>query len=232
MSQLFYAPGLPDNQQLPESESHHIHHVLRKQSGEHIEATDGRGNFYLLRIVEWQAKRLLVEVIKKWADPSPHEFLILAVAPTKQIDRYEWMVEKCIELGATQIIPVVCQRSERRRLRKDRLERIALAAMKQSLHSRLPEISDLTPFPDLFHLPLPDNRLIAHCGDGQHQSIERGSGQHILLVGPEGDFSPEEVKLARENGFQEVQMGAYRLRTETAALYGAATLGSARSLKK
>lgn len=232
MSQLFYAPDLPHQSLLPEEESHHLHKVMRLEAGTEIQATDGKGMFYTLQLMGMRGRQMQIQVLHNQADVHPPTGIHLAVAPTKQMERFEWMVEKCVEMGAERITPLICRRSERRKLRVDRLERIALSAMKQSLHSRLPHIDEAIDFNRFLQLPnLPQLRWMAHCEEGLKAPFHPENRRpQLLLIGPEGDFHPEEIQSAKESGFQMVSLGNYRLRTETAALYGCALLASGSSL--
>jgi 16S rRNA (uracil1498-N3)-methyltransferase len=232
VSQLFYAADLPQNTLLPEEESHHLHKVLRLEAGKEILATDGKGMFYTLQLMGMQGRQMRTQVLHAVADAHPPSGIHLAVAPTKQMDRFEWMVEKCVEMGAERITPLICMRSERRKIRIDRLERIALSAMKQSLHSRLPVIDEAVDFSRFIQLPqLPKARWMAHCEEDQKAMFSpQGSQSSVLLIGPEGDFHAEEIQSAKDKGFQMVSLGNYRLRTETAALYGCALMSSGKRL--
>lgn len=225
----FYAPQIADMASLPPEESAHCARVLRKQPGDTVVAVDGKGNRYHCRITAASAKRVDVEVesVEK-LNKSWRGVLAVAVAPTKNLDRMEWLVEKVTELGVDIIVPLLCDRSERRVLKEERLERIAVSAMKQSLKATLPVVAPLTPFAEIVSGFEGFNRYIAYCD----RTIERKlftreyipGGDTLLVIGPEGDFSPEEIRSALEAGFVPVSLGDERLRTETAAMYGIAAM--------
>ncbi len=228
---IFYTPEIESNPFLPEEESAHCVRVLRMQEGDEIRLTDGRGRFYRARIAEAHPKHCAVEILETvFEQPSSAPFYV-AVAPTKNLDRMEWLVEKLTEIGVAGIYFLNCRFSERKVLKTDRLVKIAVSAMKQSERPTLPEIGELTDF-KIFLSQLPQaDRYICHC----YQEAEAGprallrdvcrpSQAGLVMIGPEGDFSLEEVKLALENGFQAVSLGDMRLRTETAALVAGLTL--------
>lgn len=229
MNQLFYAPDLPDSDLLPESESHHLHRVMRMETGSEIHATDGKGSFFRLKTLGLAADRMKVELLSQESDPHIQRPVHIAVAPTKQMDRFEWLVEKCVELGAIRFSPIICARSERRKLRIDRLQRIALSAMKQSLRSRLPEIDAPMTFDAFLEEYKDKDLLLAHCEQGQKRTLNEVSLNNapVLCIGPEGDFSPGEIEKARAMGASMIDLGNYRLRTETAAVHGCSLLAAA-----
>lgn len=220
----FFAPDIEVTPILPESDSQHCVKVLRKRLGDTIDVIDGKGYRYVCRIVDPHHKHTMVEVVEKIAQPLPWQHdITIAVAPTKHIDRMEWLVEKLVEVGVDRIVPLRCRYSERKEIKVDRLQKIAVAAMKQSLKAVLPRIDEMTPFADFINSVDTQQRFIAYCAEG----IPRRELTHIynkntsvcVLIGPEGDFSEEEIRGAFECGFQPVTLGDNRLRTETAALY-------------
>lgn len=221
----FYAPDILETLTLPESDSGHCVRVLRSRAGDMIHVIDGRGNAYTCRIVDPHPKRTTVEIVSTEAVPSPYPSSVtIAVAPTKNMDRMEWLTEKLTEIGIERITPVLCRHSERKEIKADRLERIAVSAMKQSLKTRLPRIDGMTPLRQLVaEFDGSDTqRFIAYCAD----DVERTELVHaydptrdaVILIGPEGDFDPTEVEAAMKAGFTPVTLGPCRLRTETAAL--------------
>ena len=223
----FYDPDLARTLVLNEDESRHAVRVLRLTEGNDIEVVDGKGNLYHCRISMAHPKRCAVEVVGS-EKVSPHwgQHLTLAVAPTKHLDRTEWMVEKCVELGVDRIVPLLCRNSERVNLKTERLERVAVAAMKQSLKATLPHIDDLTPLDRLVEtLPTAGQRFVAYCDAALPREQRRLLAQCFvpdgsdttLLIGPEGDFAPDEVERLLAAGFVPVSLGDSRLRTETAA---------------
>jgi 16S rRNA (uracil1498-N3)-methyltransferase len=224
----FYAPDIATNPVLPESDSQHCCRVLRMKAGDEIEVIDGKGNRYTCAIVDPHSKHTLVEV--RQCAPAPlswNHFITVAVAPTKHIDRMEWMVEKLTEIGVNRIIPLLCDRSERKDIKVDRLNKIAVAAMKQSLKAVVPEILPMTPFKVAADIAA-GQKFIAYCDRSLPRLLlakeYRPATSATVFIGPEGDFSPEEINLAiNDRGFTPVSLGNNRLRTETAALFACST---------
>lgn len=224
---LFYAPHIESGfARLDEEESRHLLTVLRRQPGDRLRLTDGRGHFYAAELTEVGKKHALARILEQETPVSGRRGrLHLAIAPTKQMERYEWMLEKTTELGVDEITPLLCKRSERDTVRTDRLEKILVSAMKQSLRARLPQLHPLTPFHQLVKSATAPQRLIAWCSPDPlpHLKSVLHEGQDALvLIGPEGDFTPEEVALATQHGFTGVGLGSARLRTETAGVLAAA----------
>lgn len=225
--QLFYAPEItPPNHTLSEEESKHCIRVLRLGVGDPITLTDGRGSLYHARITDDHPKRCQIEVlsIESPFEPLPYH-LTMAVAPTKNNDRYEWFLEKATEVGVSAIIPLESEHSERRVYKAERGEKVIVAAMKQSLKAFLPELRPLTSFDELLATPFAGRKLIAHCdtprsevGKGYLGSMLHAGEDCLILIGPEGDFSPAEIDRALAAGFEELTLGNQRLRTETAAV--------------
>ncbi len=224
--QLFYAPGLfrgTDLFTLTEEESKHCVRVLRLGQGDCLHITDGEGNLFRVEIVRADSRRCEVRMLERTGrfEERPYR-LTMAVAPTKSGDRYEWFVEKAVEIGVDAIVPLLSEHSERRAVKTERLERIAVSAMKQSLKAYLPRVEEPVSFPELVARPFAGRKLIAHCnGDDRKVSLRDAvaPGEEVLmLIGPEGDFSPAEVEEARRHGFTGVSLGRSRLRTETAAI--------------
>lgn len=227
--QLFYCKDITPNAfcTLDAEESRHAVRVLRLREGNELNVTDGRGNLYRCQIVEANDKACVVEASELLsAFHFPLSTLHLAVAPTKNPSRMEWLVEKAVEIGVGEITLLNCDHSERSFLKTDRLEKLAVSAMKQSLHTVLPEIHPAVSLRDLlstFRFPLFTQKFIAHCEADKPRtplaSALKPSQNAVVLIGPEGDFSEEEIALALDCGFQPVSLGPSRLRTETAALY-------------
>ena len=226
--QLFYCKDIIPNAfcTLDAEESRHAVRVLRLREGDELNVTDGKGNLYTCQIVEASDKACSIQSISPLISHlSPFTFH-LAVAPTKNPSRMEWLVEKAVEIGVGEITLLDCDHSERSFLKTDRLEKLAISAMKQSLHTVLPEIHPAVSLRDLLsttHYPLPTQKFIAHCEADKPRTplataLQPGQDT-VVLIGPEGDFSEEEIALALECGFQPVSLGPSRLRTETAALY-------------
>ena len=219
---LFYQPALGNGFcQLTEEESRHAVKVLRMVAGDELHLTDGRGSFYQARITEVHQKCCRFRIIQQEKTAPYPVYRHLAIAPTKNIDRLEWFVEKAVELGVDRITPILCHHSERRVIKPERLERKAISAMKQSLKARIPQIDELTALETLIKSSRAAYRYIA-CADRQNPDLLKDmvhhSGHHLVLTGPEGDFSEAEVSLALKQGFQKVSLGPSRLRTETAGI--------------
>ena len=220
---VFYIPDINgDTVQLDEAESAHAIRVMRLGTGDVLRITDGKGTWYTGVITTAHPKKCVVEITAAEPEQSDRHFsLTLVVAPTKNSDRTEWFVEKATEIGIDRIIPISCRFSERKHLNIQRLEKIAVSAMKQSLKAWLPEIREMISFEQILKLPFGGRKLIAHCypGEKPHLFHSVRPGEDVLiLIGPEGDFSQEEVASALAAGFTEVTLGSARLRTETAAL--------------
>lgn len=222
MNQLFYTPHIENGlARLDDEESRHLLTVLRRQVGERLQLTDGQGNFYEGEIMEAGKKHAVVQILETRPSPEPPARLHIAIAPTKQIERFEWFLEKATEIGIQEITPLLCKRSERTTIRHDRLEKVLVSAMKQSLQSRLPLLHPLTPFPKVVQQAASPQRFIAWCADTplpHLNTLLQPRTDTLILIGPEGDFTPEEVTLALQQGFAGIGLGPTRLRTETAGL--------------
>lgn len=221
--QLFYAYKIEGNSAfLDTEESRHCTKTLRKKIGDSISFTDGCGKFYTGTIVDFNKKTCQLNISETIIDKNTRDFKIhIAIAPTKNINRLEWFLEKATEFGIDEISLLLCQRSERKNIRLDRLEKIILSAAKQSLKSTFPKIHDLTKFKDFVAQDFQTYKTIAHCNSEQLPHLKTCIEEQkdiLVLIGPEGDFSLEEVALAKENGFEEIGLGTSRLRTETAGL--------------
>lgn len=219
----FYAPNIEETLTLPESDSQHCVRVLRMKSGDMIEVIDGKGFRYECRLLEAHSKRATVEIVNKDSIPLCwRNHITIAVAPTKHLDRMEWLVEKMTEIGVNRITPLLCQHSERKEIKVERIAKIAISAMKQSLKTVLPQIDDMTPIKEVISTFKAEQKFIAYCDKSIPRLLFSNEYQPnldtIILIGPEGDFSPAEIKLALENGYKPISLGDNRLRTETAAL--------------
>ena len=229
--QFFFADNTEsDIFTLNEEESCHCVRVLRHGVGDKLMVVDGHGTLCHCRILEAHPKHCSVSVEERLRDYGRHSFrLHLAVAPTKNTARMEWLVEKAVEMGIDEITPLVCDHSERNTIKVERLEKIAVSAMKQSLKAFKPVINAPTAFSDLVNTSASDNHqcFIAYC-DGEHRTplrdAYRAGSDALILIGPEGDFSANEVREALSQGFIPVTLGQYRLRTETAAMAAVAFL--------
>ncbi len=225
--QLFYAPDLvPPEYTFGEEESKHAVRVLRLGVGDPLSATDGRGNLYRCEVTAADPRRCRVRVVESLPEFEKMPYrLVMAVAPTKNADRFEWFLEKATEVGVSAVIPIESEHSERRSYKSERGGKVITAAMKQSLKAYRPELHPLTPFREAATAPFEGRKLIAHCaparseaGKGYLPDILRAGEAALILIGPEGDFSPAEIDLAVANGFEEITLGTQRMRTETAAV--------------
>jgi len=221
---LFYVPDLAAQSLviLSEEESGHAVRVLRMQSGDPCILVNGKGTWALAEIADPHPKRCLVAVksLEQKKGLPPYR-LHLGIAPTKQIDRFEWFIEKTTEIGVSSITPLLCDRSERKEVKNDRLMRITIAAMKQSMKAWHPEIRPMTRFTDFIASTRSEQRFIAHCYESNRQSLQsliKPASELTILIGPEGDFSDTEVAAARDFQFEEITLGSSRLRTETAGI--------------
>ena len=222
---------------LPDEEAQHCVRVLRLKEGEEVEVVDGKGHLHLCRILNANAKNCAVEIVGT-TDVKPHWGcrITVAIAPTKNMDRMEWMAEKVTEMGVDRIVPLLCRYSERKVLKTERLRKILVAAMKQSLKATLPQLDDLTPFDD-FMKALPDGqRFIAYCDPAipRRDFVKEclPESDVTIMVGPEGDFSQPEIRAALDAGFIPVSLGDSRLRTETAGVFACAAIHTINQLKK
>ena len=220
---IFYTPDISGKTYtLDETESKHCVRVLRLQKGDGITLVDGRGGFYSAEIEEPNPKRCAVKVIKEEQNFGLRNFQVqVAIAPTKNIERIEWFLEKATEIGINRVTPLLCRYSERKDIKNERLEKVTVSAMKQSLKAYLPRLDELTKFTDFIHQPFDGQKFIAHCEE-QHRDllkdVVKPGKSYLILIGPEGDFSTEEIKMAIDAGFQPVSLGDSRLRTETAGV--------------
>jgi 16S rRNA (uracil1498-N3)-methyltransferase len=225
---LFYTPSFSNTElfTLSEEESKHCLRVLRLTVGSEIILIDGKGGWYKAIITDDNAKRCevkIVEVKKEHGKRKVH--LHIVIAPTKNNDRMEWFLEKATEIGIDEVSLIECKNSERTTVKTERLEKIAVAAMKQSLNAYLPSINDIIPLKKFIETTnhFKGQKFIAHCneatGKTHLKTLYTKGKEALVLIGPEGDFTPDEVQLALKNGFKEITLGNSRLRTETAALY-------------
>lgn len=219
---IFYTTGTEgDKLLLSEQESHHCVKVLRTREGERVYAVDGLGGFYEAVLIEANPKKckLSIESETKDYSPLPYE-LHIGIAPTKSIDRFEWFLEKATEIGVSSITPILCERSERKFVRPDRLEKVVISAMKQSMKAYKPMVHQAVQFKDWLRGDTANTRLIAHCIEGEKTNLWQMdlSNSLSISIGPEGDFSQAELDLAQDKGYKEISLGDYRLRTETAGI--------------
>ncbi|MDG1147333.1 MAG: 16S rRNA (uracil(1498)-N(3))-methyltransferase [Crocinitomicaceae bacterium] len=219
---LFYDPNISPQDlkhTLSEEESKHVVRVLRMKMGDCIGLLDGKGSLYVCEIILDNPKRCELTIKSVNTDDKETAEIHIAVGPTKQMERIEWFIEKATEIGITEITLIECKNSERIKIKTDRLEKKAVSAMKQSHRTFLPKINALTKVTDF--IKKNPNGLIAHCFDEKRAHFKDvfTSTNCPVLIGPEGDFTLEEIKLAKEYGYKTITLGENRLRTETAALF-------------
>ncbi len=221
---LFYNLNLKHNDKeltLFDSEHSHLTKVLRKKIDEIVYLTNGRGYLFEAMIVQINLKDTKLKILSSLKKPKMNYYLNVAISPTKKNDRFEWFVEKAIEIGVSSITPIITTYTERRTLNYSRLNKIAVSAMKQSLQTYLPVINPITDFKEYLKTNQNSNNYIAHCNqsDKSHlsKSIERKSDSNII-IGPEGGFKDDEIKLAMDFNYTPISLGVNRLRTETAGI--------------
>lgn len=207
---------------LSPEESAHCARVLRLKPEQEIGVTDGKGVFALASLLDVNAKATTATIHTRQSHPARHFNLHMAVAPTKNIDRYEWFLEKATECGIEEITPIICAQSERTVVKPERLQKILLAAMKQSQRTYLPVLHEAIKFNDFLHrINGSQFTCMAHCAAGEKQSLKQiypPGSDIIIMIGPEGDFNAEEIHQATQKGIKAISLGNNRLRTETAAL--------------
>jgi len=228
-TRFFYAPDAATSDCLPDEEAMHALRVIRLKSGDEMMLMDGKGNYYRTEVTLAATRVCKYRLIDTL--PQPRQWtgrLHLVIAPTKMMDRMEWMVEKAVEVGVDDITFINCNFSERRVIKTTRLEKIAIAAMKQSHKAWLPAINEMTTFKNIIAKPMEGRKFIAHCytefdRSDLFQQLQSASQNDdiTVLIGPEGDFSTKEVQTAIDAGFTSVHLGKSRLRTETAGLMAA-----------
>ncbi len=220
---IFYCPDIETDMELPQDEAGHCIRVLRLTEGDRILLADGKGCFHDAVITSVTGKRCFVHIEKSQRqEPLWNGYVHIAVAPTKLMDRNEWFVEKAVEIGVNEMTFIDTEHSERTAIKLERIEKIAVSAMKQSKKALLPHIEGMVKFRELISRPFDGDRFIAHCdedGERIHLMDALVPGHNaMVLIGPEGDFSPTEIRMALDAGFRPVSLGDSRLRTETAAL--------------
>ncbi len=222
--QLFYDPELTTSTseyQMGPEESRHLIKVLRKNTGDDVLITNGKGFLFKGVIRQVSAKWCMVDIQSSQKEERTLFSLHMAVAPTKMMDRFEWFLEKVTEIGVTEITPLICQRSERKLIRTTRLEKIIESAMKQSLRTYLPVLHPIVPLDDFLKQDRQGQRYMAHCEPGEKglltNKVTRDK-EITILIGPEGDFTSSEIFSAIQAGFSPISLGKARLRTETAAV--------------
>lgn len=229
--QLFYNPDITEettNFHFDKTESRHIVKVLRKKEGDLLHITNGKGFLFEVEIVVANDKKCLVSLKKTRKKPKHWDYYLhIAIAPTKNNDRLEWFLEKATEIGIDEITPIICSNSERVVLKIERQEKILQSAMKQSLKFVLPQLNEPVKFSDFISQKFDSDLFIAHCEETNKKSLvhEVKPKQRVLImIGPEGDFSPKEIEKALIKGFVPVSLGESRLRTETAGVVATQTV--------
>ena len=225
---VFYTPDILTNPELPEEEAGHCLRVLRLSIGSEIMLTDGKGYFYKAVISAATNKRCQVQILETIPQESFWKgHLHLAMAPTKNMDRIEWFAEKATEIGFDELSFLNCRFSERKVIKIDRVEKIVVSAVKQSLKATKPVVNEMIDFRKFMDIDFPGQKFIAHCYEGEKIPLKEAivpGEDTLVLIGPEGDFSREEVELAESKGFKAISLGKSRLRTETAALVAVHTM--------
>jgi 16S rRNA (uracil1498-N3)-methyltransferase len=219
---LFYQPLIAQGVlKLDEEESRHCIKVLRKQTGDHIRVTDGSGSFYDVVITSADPRECTFNIVREEKQPGRDFSIHIAIAPTKNTDRIEWFVEKCVEFGIDEITLLECEHSERTFIKIERLKKVAISAMKQSLKASLSRINELIRFDSFVSAEINGDKFIAFVDETNPIHLKDSAEpakQYVVVIGPEGDFSGNELSLALEHGFAKVSLGKSRLRTETAGI--------------
>lgn len=222
---LFYTPDInPTHPQyfLTEEESKHAIRVMRLEVGSAVQLIDGKGGLYTAEIIDAHPKRTILQIKNTTQGYNRrNHYLHIAIAPTKNMERLEWFLEKATEIGIDEISLIICQRSERKEAKTERLNKIITAAIKQSLKAYHPKLNEVMPLAELLGKPFDGQKFMAHCEDSEKVTLASTLQKHsryLILIGPEGDFSTNEIDMALQNGFNAITLGESRLRTETAAL--------------
>ena len=223
--QLFYSPEINSNSSsfsFSKEESRHIIKVLRKIEGDLLAITDGHGGLYNAEITQANSKKCVVHIRQAELKTKPWDYYLhIAIAPTKMNDRMEWFLEKATEIGIDEITPVICDHSERRVIKSERMQKVLISAMKQSLKCELPKLNEAIPLKDFLERRHKGLKLIAHCQETERTDPKLLIGNHksiLMIIGPEGDFSDSEINKALNLNFVPVTLGKSRLRTETAGV--------------
>jgi len=227
---LAYSENITSNSiTLSTEESLHLTRVLRLNIGAKVKVTDGKGSVGVAIVSSTAKKNVILELVEKKTESTNPYALTVAIAPTKSNDRFEWILEKCTELGIYSFEPIICHHSERKKLNLERCRKIILSAMKQSQKCWLPNISEPIKLNQFLSNGFEGSKLLAHCNKGVKRiSITEAitKNRTVICIGPEGDFSESEINLAMNNGFRGIHLGNERLRTETAAIYGTSVFKS------
>ena len=226
---IFYEPNIKQTLRLNEDESRHAIKVLRLSAGDLLTVVDGNGGLYKCQIKSINNKNCEIKIVEETQNYQLRDYCVhLIIAPTKNLDRIEWMVEKCVEIGINEISFIQTRYSERKEIKTNRIEKIAIGAIKQSLKAFLPKINEMISWKEFLKTAYSENfKMIAHLEEGNRkliQQIATSKSKYVVLIGPEGDFSKEEITQALEKGFVPITLGESRLRTETAGLVACHTL--------
>jgi len=222
--QIFYAPDITSKYySLDEKESKHLIRVLRMAKGADVKLIDGKGNLYEGFISEPDQNECIIEITREIKNFEKRNYkLHIAISPLKNPERFEWFVEKSVEIGIDEITPLICKNTEKPGIKNERVNNLIISAMKQSLKAKRTVLNEITSFKDFINKNLEGTKMIAHCdnstGRRKISDVYSKNSDSIILIGPEGDFSREEVDSAVKRGFMPVHLGTSRLRTETAGL--------------
>ncbi|MFC2120606.1 16S rRNA (uracil(1498)-N(3))-methyltransferase [Bacteroidota bacterium] len=226
---IFYSPEISSGiYSFNEQESRHCIKVLRLSKGSKISLIDGLGGYYKAEIVEAHLKKCSVKILESMKGFEKRNYYShIGIAPTKNIDRFELFLEKATEIGIDEITPLLCEHSERKKIRIDRLEKIIISAIKQSVKAYKPILNEMISFDDFISLDNKGQKFIAHCENVPKSSLKMNytpAGISHIMIGPEGDFSNSEIELAINSGYTGISLGSSRLRTETAGIVAAHTI--------
>ena len=221
--QLFFSEITDNRVNFSSDEKKHLTKVLRKKIGDEISVIDGKGYLYMARITSLEKNSSQIEIIKKEEKEKSHDYYLhIAIAPTKNINRFEWFLEKATEIGIDEITPIICQRSERKKININRCKRILISSIKQSLKYHLPKLNEPIDFNDFAKQKLEGDKFIAHCLNKDKIKLDKSiKNRCTVLIGPEGDFTENEINYALEKSFKATTLGNSRLRTETAGIIAA-----------
>jgi 16S rRNA (uracil1498-N3)-methyltransferase len=210
-----------DQYDFDKEESRHFK-VLRLKNGDIVYLTDGKGNMHKAEVIDNNYISTKVQIVQSDKEYNKRPFYLhIAIAPTKSPDRFEWFLEKATEIGVDEITPIICERSEKTRLKTERLEKILESAMKQSLSAYLPRLNPARPYNEIIKESSQYQKFIAYCNDNERSELKTvclPGKQTLILIGPEGDFTEKEIAFAKKNNFQQISLGNSRLRTETAGV--------------
>ena len=228
---IFYIETIAatENLVLNEETSKHVVQVLRMQNGEQLQLTDGKGNLFTAEIIDNNRKRCAVKIIQTDNNQQPIGNITIAISLVKNANRFEWFLEKATEIGVTEVIPLICTRTEKQHFRHDRMQGILISAMLQSQQTFLPVLHEPIRLNEVISKAKQEQKFIAHCEDENNKvqltsKFLNSSTSKLILIGPEGDFTKEEIQLALQNNFIPVALGNTRLRTETAGMVAATLL--------